>query len=147
MSAGSPQETWVRADLAGHRNRCTLAYWHHPHFTDGPHNPDDSGSETAFWNDLYSAGADVVLNGHDHNYQRWSPRTPSGAPDPQSGIREFVVGTGGKNHTVPTRTGAEVRDSTSFGVLEMTLRPASYDWQFVPAAGQTFRDQGTGPCH
>jgi hypothetical protein len=147
MSAGSPQETWLRADIAGHRNNCTLAYWHHPHFTDGPHKPDDSGSETALWNALYSAGADVVLNGHDHSYQRWAPKTPSGADDPQTGIREFVVGTGGRNHTTPTGTGAEVRDSMTFGVLEMTLRPAGYDWQFVPVPGGTFRDQGSGACH
>jgi hypothetical protein len=147
MSAGSPQETWLRADLAYHRSKCTLAYWHHPHFSDGPHNADDSGPQTPLWNALYAAGADVVLNGHDHNYQRWSARSPSGADDPQAGIREFVVGTGGKNHTVPTRTAAEVRDWSTFGVLALNLRPAGYDWQFVPVPGGSFGDQGTGSCH
>ena len=94
--AGSPEETWLRADLASHPTACTLAYWHHPRWSSGT----THGSSTnmaAFWNALSSAGADVVLNGHEHNYERFAPQLPNGVADP-AGIREFVVGTGGADH-------------------------------------------------
>jgi len=145
---GSPQERWLRQDLAAHRNDCTLAYWHHPRFSSGQH-----GNEAAydtFWRDLYAGGADIVLNGHDHDYERFAPQNPDEVADPAFGIREFVVGTGGRNHYrfITIQPTSEVRDMTTFGVLRLTLHLASYDWQFVPAAGTgTFTDAGTGTCH
>jgi fibronectin type III domain protein/calcineurin-like phosphoesterase family protein len=149
--AGSPQETWLRADLAANQETCTLAYWHQPHFSSGSHGNDDGGANPtgAFWDALYEAGADVVLNGHDHVYERFAPQTPLAVPDPQYGIREFVVGTGGKNRTSfqTIQPNSEVRNSDTYGVLTMTLRPTGYDWQFVPEAGKTFADAGSTPCH
>ncbi|MCA1830439.1 MAG: metallophosphoesterase, partial [Actinobacteria bacterium] len=93
--AVSPQLQWLVADLRAHRNRCTLAYWHHPRFSSGLHGDDESTAP--FWRALYTGGADVVLNGHDHDYERFAPQTPAGKADTKHGIREFVVGTGGRN--------------------------------------------------
>jgi hypothetical protein len=103
----------------------------------------------AIWDALYAAGADIVLGGHDHDYERFAPQTPSGALDPARGIREFIVGTGGKNHYrfVSVQPNSEVRNDVTFGVLELTLRPTGYDWRFVPVAGATFTDSGSGSCH
>jgi hypothetical protein len=148
---GTPQVQWLRADLAAHPNSCTLAYWHHPHFSSGFSYDDNSGRNPtgAFWNELYAAGADLVLNGHDHDYERFGLQDPEGEPDPGYGIREFVVGTGGRSHSgFPTPSlNSEVRDSATFGVLELTLHRASYDWRFVPVPGSTFTDSGSGRCH
>ena len=145
--AGSAQEQWLAADLAAHSGVCTLAAWHHPRFSSGPHGND--ATYQTFWNDLYAAGADVVLVGHDHIYERFAPQTPAGAADPARGLREFVVGTGGKNLTgFPlVRANSEVRDASTFGILEMTLYPNGYAWRFVPEAGKTFTDSGLGLCH
>lgn len=143
---GSPQERWLVADLAAHTNRCTLAFWHAPRFSSGGHGSD--AAYAPFWDDLYRAGAEVVLNGHDHSYERFAPQTPSAKPDPRRGIREFVVGTGGKNlrpfHT--PRANSEVRSMT-FGVILLTLHRNSYDWRFAPIQGSTFTDSGHGTCH
>jgi hypothetical protein len=146
-NAGSPQEAWLKADLAAHPKACTLAYWHHPRFSSGEHG--DQTQTQALLNDLYAARADVVLNGHDHDYERFAPQTPTGAADPAGGIREFVVGTGGKNHYAihGTQPNSEVHDNTTFGVLELRLHPASYDWRFMPEAGRTFTDAGSQSCH
>ncbi len=145
--AGSAQEQWLRADLAAHPTTCTLAYWHHPRFSSGSH-----GNSTAvqpLWQALYDAGADVVVSGHDHNYERFAPQTPSGAADPTFGIREFVAGMGGKSHygfgTI--QPNSQVRNSDTYGVLKLTLHATSYDWQFVPETGKTFTDSGTTTCH
>jgi hypothetical protein len=145
---GSPQATWLANDLAAHRNRCTLAYWHHPRFSSGEHG--DDLAVAPLWQLLSTAGADIVLNGHDHDYERFAPQTPSGAADPATGIREFVVGTGGKSHyrfTKPAEPNSQVRNGDTFGVLELTLHPTGYDWRFVPVAGGTFTDSGSGTCH
>jgi hypothetical protein len=144
---GSDQEQWLRADLAAHPAACTLAYWHHPRFSSGMHGNHDRVKD--FWDALYEAGADVVVSGHDHDYERFAPMTPDGELDTARGIREFVVGTGGGDlrpfeQTVPN---SEVRESGTFGVLKLTLRRGGYDWEFVPAAGATFRDSGSGTCH
>ena len=144
---GSAQNDWLEADLAASAAQCTLAYWHHPRFSSGNHG--DGSSVRPFWVDLYAAGADVVLNGHDHHYERFSTMDVSGSQDP-SGIREFVVGTGGKSHyrrldNVPSTS--QVRNFDTFGVLEMTLSPTSYSWEFVPEAGKTFSDSGSTRCH
>jgi hypothetical protein len=142
---GSPQEQWLKSDLAAHPTMCTLAYWHHPRFSGGEHG--SSTSYDAFWRALYAAGADIVLSGHDHDYERFAPQNPSGAADP-NGIQQFVVGTGGKNHYTFTTTlpNSLVRNSDTYGILKLTLHAASYDWQFVPEAGKTFTDSGTRNC-
>jgi acid phosphatase type 7 len=143
----SAQGRWLKADLAAHRTKCTLAYWHHPRFSSGRHG--DEMLADGFWRELYAAGADVVLVGHDHDYERFSPQDPNGRADPVRGIREFVVGTGGRSHDPINRVDANsvVRNDTTFGVLELTLHPGSYDWKFVPSGGATFRDAGTAACH
>jgi hypothetical protein len=160
---GSPEETWLRADLAAHPAACTLAYWHEPRFSSGQHG--DNQQMAAIFNDLVAAHADLVLSGHNHDYERFAPigRTPSApmAPGKKSlqpphldpaGIREFVVGTGGRNlyafHS-PTLGGEIVRNADTFGVLDLRLEPHGYQWAFVPVGGAsgTFRDAGSGRCH
>jgi hypothetical protein len=146
--AGSPQETWLKSDLAAHTNTCTLAYWAAPVWTTSWVGGDSE--MTVFWRDLYAAGADLVLNGHGHLYERFAPQNPSGAADQPFGIRQFVVGTGGYNHHgygAPMYATEELRDNTSFGILALTLHAGSYDWQFVPIAGSAFTDYGSGQCH
>jgi len=144
--AGSAEEKWLRAELAAHRNQCVLAYWHEPRWSSGSVHGNDSSS-AALWRDLYAAHADIVINGHDHNYQRYAPLNPSGTFDP-NGIREFVVGTGGWGHYGFTTTTPmpEVRNNTDYGILKLTLHRGSYDWQFVPVGGGSFRDAGSGSC-
>lgn len=144
-NAGSPQEQWLRSDLAAHANSCTLAYWHHPRFSSGSHNNDVSVD--ALWRALYENHADLILNGHDHEYERFAPQTPDAVADPSGGIRQFVVGTGGKN--VGTFSGAnpnsESRISDSLGLLKLTLMPDAYAWEFKPAVG-TSTDSGAEAC-
>jgi hypothetical protein len=144
---GSPQERWLRADLTRHDSvRCTLAYWHHPRFSSGEHGSDPT--YTAFWKALYDANADLVLVGHDHDYERFAPQTPSGGLDRARGIRQFVVGTGGKGlRTFPSvRPNSVARDATSLGILELTLGAGTYSWRFRPAVG-AFTDSGSARCH
>lgn len=146
--AGSPQERWLHADLAAHPVACTLAYWHKPLFSSGSAHGNDL-TVKPLWDALYDANADVVINGHDHDYERFAPQMPDGTPDSVRGIREFVVGTGGKNHRPfgEAKPNSEVRDATAFGVLKLTLRTKGYDWQFIPEEGKTFTDSGSGACH
>jgi hypothetical protein len=146
--AGSPQEKWLRADLAAHPVACTLAYWHKPLFSSGGAHGNDL-TVKPLWQALYEANADVIIGGHDHDYERFAPQAPDGAADSARGIREFVVGTGGKNHRPfgAAKPNSEVRDATAFGVLKLTLRPKGYDWQFIPEAGKSFTDSGSGTCH
>jgi hypothetical protein len=145
---GSPQEKWLRADLAAHPVACTLAYWHKPLFSSGGAHGNDPTVKPLF-QALYDANADVVVNGHDHDYERFAPQDPEGSPDPKRGIREFVAGTGGKNHRPfgEPKPNSELRDATAFGVLKLTLKPNSYDWQFIPEPGKSFADSGSGNCH
>ena len=143
---GTPQGNWLANDLATHSNVCTLAYWHIPLFSSGGRAAQNS---LTFWQQLYAAGADVVLNGHDHIYERFAPQNASGQADAH-GLRAFIVGTGGANHTSIASVAANsvVRDTTTFGVLELTLHPQSYDWQFVPDPGSgSFTDSGTAACN
>jgi hypothetical protein len=146
-SAGGAEETWLKQDLAAHQNKCILAYWHEPRWSSGTTHG-SSSSWSAVWNDLYAAHADVVLNGHEHNYERFAKQNTSGAADP-NGIREFVVGTGGASHGYPFGTplaNSEVRNNTTWGVLKLTLHATGYDWEFVPVAGSTFTDSGSDSC-
>jgi len=144
---GSPQERWLRADLARYPRRCSLAYWHHPLFSSARHGSQPHG--LAFWRALYAAGAEIVINGHDHVYERFAPQTPGGILNTARGIREFVVGTGGKSHyDFPRiRANSRVRDNTTFGVLKLVLGDGVYSWRFIPEAGKTFTDSGRGLCH
>src|SRR5215467_4514255 len=146
--AGSAQERWLRADLSSHPVACTLAYWHKPLFSSGGAHGNDL-TVKPLWDALYDANADVVINGHDHDYERFAPQTPDGAPDSVRGIREFVVGTGGKGLRPfkEPKPNSEVRDFAAFGVLKLTLKANGYDWQFLPEEGKTFTDSGTGACH
>jgi hypothetical protein len=145
---GSREEKWLRADLAAHPAACTLAYFHKPLFSSGGAHG-DAPEIRPLYQALYDANADVILSGHDHDYERFAPQDPDGKLDRARGIREFVVGTGGKNHRpfgAPEAT-TEVRDTTTFGVLKLTLKPASYDWKFIPEAGKSFTDSGSDNCH
>ncbi len=146
--SGSPEEKWLREDLATHPVGCTLAYFHKPRFSSGLNHGDDP-EVTPFWQALYDYNAELVLNGHDHDYERFAPQDPKGKADPKRGIREFVVGTGGKNHREfgLAKPNSEVRNDNTFGVLKLTLKATSYDWQFLSVAGKSFTDSGSGSCH
>jgi hypothetical protein len=145
---GSREEKWLRADLLAHPTACTLAYFHKPVFSSGGAHGNDPQLKP-FFQALYDANADVVLNGHDHDYERFAPQDPNGTPDRARGIREFVIGTGGKNHRPfgEPQTATEVRDITAFGVLKLTLKPKGYDWEFIPEEGKAFTDSGSDSCH
>jgi len=145
-AAGSAQEQWLKADLTANQSVCTLAYWHHPRFSSGQHG--NINRSQPFWQALYDDGADVILNGHDHTYERFAPQNPNGQADSSRGIREFVVGTGGAGlYPFPSiQPNSQVRNNTTYGVLKLTLHATSYDWQFVPIAGQTFTDSGSANC-
>jgi hypothetical protein len=153
-SKGSPMEQWLREDLAAHPAQCILAFWHHPRFYTPSKQPTTNRLEAtdkkmvAFWVALGEAGADVVLNGHRHTYERFARQDGQGNADP-NGIRQFVVGTGGGPHdryVGATAPNSEVRKADTWGVLQVTLRADSYDWRFVPVAGETFTDSGTDTC-
>ena len=147
--AESPQGQWLRQDLAQHPTTCTLAYFHKPLYSSGASHGNDPEMKP-LWQALYAANADVVINGHDHDYERFAPQDPDGKADPKRGIREFVVGTGGKNshRTFATpKDNSEIRQADTFGVLKLTLHASGYDWEFVPEAGKSFRDSGSGLCH
>jgi hypothetical protein len=145
--AGSPQEQWLRADLLAHPTICTLAYWNQPRFSSGKLG--NHRAYDAFWRDLYRAGADLVLNADDQDYERFAPQSPKAVADAAGGIREFVVGTGG---TALAEFGAiqpnsEARANTAFGILQLALHPTSYDWQFTAEPGVPVSDTGTYSCH
>jgi hypothetical protein len=145
--AGSAEEKWLRTDLDAHPAACTVAYWHKPLFSSGAKHGNDPEVKP-FWRDLYQSKATLVINGHDHDYERFALQDPDGRADPNHGIREFVVGTGGKSHrpfATPLPT-SEVRNADTYGVLKLTLHPHGYDWEFLPEAGKSFRDSGSGRC-
>jgi alkaline phosphatase len=149
--ATSAQLRWLKADLAATTRRCILAYWHHPRFYSGGDSvPPPYPPVKSFWDALYAGGADVVINAHQHFYERFAPQAHSGSADPQ-GIREFIVGTGGKS-TGPTpryrRRNSEVAHGgdREFGVLELTLGDGGYSWRFRPVAGKSWSDRGSGGC-
>ncbi len=146
---GSPQEQWLRGVLAASRAKCTVAIMHHARFSSGAEHG-STPTVQPLWQALYDHGADLVLSGHDHVYERFGLQTPAGLTDPVFGIRQLTVGMGGRDHrrlATLVAPHSEVRDATTFGVVKLTLHRDSYDWQFVPEAGKSFTDQGTGACH
>src|SRR3954471_8839859 len=145
-AAGSPQEQWLRADLAAHPTLCSLVYWHHPLYSSGQHG--DNRNMAALYQAAYDGGVDVALVGHDHDYERFTPQDAAGNADP-SGIREFVVGTGGRSHyrLRTVEANSEIHNSHTFGVLALALPPGSYEWSFVPEPGGQFTDSGSQGCH
>lgn len=145
-NSGSPQYTWLQQDLQSHSNKCTLAYYHIPVFSSGGRASPNMKQIFAL---LYSYNAEVILDGHDHIYERFAPQDSNGVADALRGIREFIVGTGGANHTsiATVQPNSEVRNADTFGALKLTLHADSYDWLFVPVAGKTFTDSGTTLCH
>jgi hypothetical protein len=150
-AAGSAQERWLRADLASSPAACTVAYWHHPRFNSGESHGGEATEDDVrpFWEALYDHGVELVLNGHDHVYERFAPQTAAGRADAARGVRQFTVGTGGKSHgrLGVRRANSEVFDAATFGVLKLTLSAGAYEWEFVPVAGASFRDAGSGGCH
>lgn len=145
MDPGSPQERWLREDLAAHPRPCTLAYGHHPLFTSSR---DSEPGTRPLWIDLYAAGAELVLAGHHHSYERFAPQTPTGNVDRTHGVRELVVGTGGAGLEDFGRTAphSERRYAKNYGVLRLQLEPDEYRWVFIAANGRV-RDSGHGRCH
>jgi hypothetical protein len=145
--AGSEQETWLRGDIASHPSRCALAYWHHARFSSGPHHT--STRTAALFQALYDAGAEVVVVGHDHDYERFAPQAPDGVPDAERGIRELVAGTGGgRLHKFKrAESNSEFRYNAGWGVLKLTLYPRGYVWQFLGVDGARVIDSGSGTCH
>jgi hypothetical protein len=147
---GLPQEKWLKEDLAQHPNACIIAYGHHALFSSGISKRHAVHPELKMlWQDLYAAHADLVLAGHEHSYERFAAQDPEGKADPEHGIREIVVGTGGRSHDLLgfAAANSEVREWQTYGVLKLTLAPGKYTWEFIPAEGKTFRDSGSGVCH
>ncbi len=146
--AASPQGQWLAAELAATDHRCSVAIFHRPRFSSGDEHGDDPAMDP-FWRALYADGVDVVINGHDHDYERFAPQDPDGREDRVRGIRQFVVGTGGRDLRGfrEPRPNSELRVSITPGVLALTLHDGSYDWQFHAAEGSTFSDRGTDSCH
>jgi len=144
--AGSTQERWLRADLAANPRACVLAIWHHPRFSSGEHG--SSTATRALWQALEDAGAEIVVNGHDHDYERFAPQTDTGSADP-NGLVEYVVGTGGRSHYAYRTTVANsvARNGDTYGVIEFQLYAASWSFSFVPVEGGIFADAGSGTCH
>jgi hypothetical protein len=146
-AVGSPQERWLRADLAANDSNCILAYWHHPVRSSGFFGVNEA--VVPLEQALYEHGADIVLNGHHHGYERFAPTNPAGHRDGERGIRHFVVGTGGRSHGAvrEPKPHSEVVNVDTFGVLALELRPTGYYWSFVPAAHAGFTDSGANACH
>jgi acid phosphatase type 7 len=143
--ARGAQLRWLRADLAATDASCVLAYWHRPRWSAGRYS--DDRRTAPFWNALYAARGDVVLAGHDHNYQRYAPLNSRGAINRARGIRSFVVGTGGRPlYSLRPDRRRRAASARTWGILQLTLRPAGYSWKFIPAAGAAFRDSGSGAC-
>ncbi len=148
-AAGSPQETWLKNDLAANTSLCTLALWHQPYYTSSSVVTPDTAMQP-MWVDLYNANADLIVNAHAHNYERFAPQDPYGNLNTTKGIIEIVAGTGGDslfpfNSTIAANS--LVRNDTTYGVLQFTLQSSSFSWQFNPVAGSTFTDSGTQACH
>lgn len=144
------QLEWLRRELIGQASTCTVAYFHHPRFSSGPHGVvPPPAIVPEFWRELHAAGADVVISAHEHFYERFGPQTPDGRLDIQSGLRQFIVGTGGAPLTQPVRRVANSEAVLSaFGVLRLVLEPQSYRWEFLSADSEgAVLDSGMAGCH
>ena len=131
-AAGSVQELWLRDDLANTARKCVLAYWHHPVFTSSPRG--DNPKMADVWRALSDFKVDIVLNGHEHNYERFKKQTPTGVVA-VDGIRQFIIGSGGVGHTAavpPLKPNSESFNALTYGVLKLTLEPNAYSWEFLP---------------
>jgi hypothetical protein len=147
VSSTGAQVGWLKNDLAANPRLCVLAYWHKPRWSSRYGDGSDATYET-LWKTLHDAGAELVINGHIHNYERFKEMDAEGAAA-SPGLREIVVGTGGVNHDgyVMSFATSEVRNASTYGVLKLTLNATRYSWQFIPVAGETFTDSGTTECH
>ena len=148
VAVDSTQARWLRADLAAHPALCTLAISHRPRFSSG--NAGSSPGQAAYFQALYDAGAELILDGNDHIYERFAAQAPDQQPDPAGGLVEIIVGTGGKSHgriNPPPVQNSVAQNADTYGVLRVELRPASYTWRFIPVAGRTFSDAGSAACH
>jgi hypothetical protein len=148
--AGSPEETWLKEDLSEHPTSCIIAFGHHALFSSGIYRKHAVHPELKqIVQDLYAAHADLLLVGHEHSYERFAPQDPDGKIDPERGIREIVIGTGGRSHDPLgfAMDNSEVRNMDTFGVIKVTLMPHGYTWEFIPVEGSTFTDSGSGVCH
>jgi acid phosphatase type 7 len=149
-AVGGAQETFVRNDLRANPRHCTLAFWHEPRFASGSVASTNEQALAPIWNDLIDIGkVDVVVVGHKHFYERLAPLGKTGAVDLTRGIRSFIVGTGGDDHSgnPAPRVGSEVRNAKTFGVIKLGLNTGGYTWRFVGEPGSTFTDSGSGTCH
>jgi hypothetical protein len=146
VSSTSAQAKWLKNDLTANPKRCVLAYWHKPRWSSGSHYGSNSKYQT-LWKTLYDAGAELVISGHEHHYERFKEMNASGTAS-SPGLREFVVGTGGASHYSfgSILSTSQVRNSSTYGVLKLTLNSTSYSWKFIPVAGKTFTDSGTTNC-
>jgi hypothetical protein len=145
---GSQQERWLRSDLAANDRPCTAAYWHHPLFTSSDHEP--TTEVRPLFRALYDHGVEIVMNGHNHVYERFAPQDPDGNRDEAKGVRQFSVGTGGGGAHYgfgDIQANSQVRNGETYGVLRLTLKPAGYDWKFIPVSGESFTDSGSAECH
>ncbi|MFZ6656705.1 metallophosphoesterase family protein [Undibacterium sp. TJN19] len=141
------QLNWLKEELSSNKKNCTLAFWHHPAYSSGGHGNNDIMQEA--WKMLAETKADIVLSGHDHDYERFAPLDANGDRDDKNGMRSFVVGTGGAKLTpmfLP-KGATEIRDNSTNGVLKLSLQDKSYEWEFLPVPGQNFTDKGKGICH
>lgn len=143
---GSPQMQWLREELAARPSACTAVIWHRPLFSSGKNG--DNQDMRDIWRTLYEFNVDLVINGHDHIYERFAPQTPDGRPDSERGIREFIVGTGGAplSEIQNVHANSEARGAV-WGVGVFRLGDNGFQWQFVPVAGETFQDSGSAACH
>jgi hypothetical protein len=146
VGPGSTQLLWLRSELAASQARCTMVYWHKPLFSSGPNGPNRGLRE--IWRTLYEFDADLVVNGHDHLYERFAPQDPDGRLDPQRGIRQITVGTGGGNLYTPITSAANTEAiGLAHGVVRLTLSAGNYQWEFIPIPGASYSDSGIGQCH
>jgi acid phosphatase type 7 len=150
---GTPQNNWLEADLAANTETCTLAYWHRPAFASKASGSQTYSTVRPLWDDLYAAGAEIVLTGHSHWYERFKPQTSAGVST-TNGIVEWVVGTGGKSHNTNALAAPGARhpnsvtaNASTFGVLKLTLRANDYDWRYLVEGTSSYSDAGTANCH
>ena len=152
FDAGSAQEAWLKSDLLANTKKCTIAIWHQPlTWSQDDGTVGYRSTRKPLWDLLYNAKAEIVINGHQHFYERFAPMNPSRVRDDAKGIRQIIVGTGGASVAAPTAHNAPnsevVGPSDGFGVIKLTLRDGGYSWQFISIPGQTFTDAGSGTCH